>query len=405
LNPAFAHFSFVSYLSAIVGRWHLTVVELVRLLLPIADPETSCVATATVTEPEILDVDQLLKPIPGESPAGDERAYAHGLRDQLIELRREEHPGDFDEDMRPAELKHSDWEGVLQTAGDALRNSTKDLRVACHLIEAATKLHGFAGLHQGLVLLRRLIDECWDRIYPSIDDGDLDARAAPLVNMLDDPQRGVCFPLTVQMIPLIGNDDARYGLLDWQRAKQSRDPQVEEQLARAVVETPISQLEAQVDAIHGCQQEVQQLLPVLDKKLGADSPALTNLRKAIANCDQLVREGFLQTAHPGASDQLAEAPSSDTTDAPKRAPGTSGTDQAILTRSEAYKQLKRAAETLEKLEPHSPIPYLVKRAVQLGRLPFPKLIERLIRDGNVLEELGREFGLAGAADDGSSGTE
>ena len=44
----------------------------------------------------------------------------------------------------------------------------------------------------------------------------------------------------------------------------------------------------------------------------------------------------------------------------------------------------------------------MKRAVQLGRLPFPQLMERLIRDGNVLEELGRELGLT-ATDDASLG--
>ncbi len=363
-------------------------------------------ANTIVTEPVFLDIDALLEPIPGDNPAGNERAYAHGLRDQLSELRREEHTGDFDDDMRPAELKRSDWDGVLQTASRALQTSTKDLRVACHLTEAATKLHGFTGLHISLCLLRRLVDECWDRINPSIDDGDLESRGAPLTNMLDDPQRGSRFPLTVQMIPLIGTEETYYGLLQWQRAKQSRDPKVEEQLARAVVETPISELEAAVDAIHDCQQELDLLLPILDEKLGSEAPALTNLRDAISQCDHLVREGFLQTVHPGSSHDLTAGPTSEPRTSNTTISSTvTGTDQAILTRSEAYNQLKRAAETLEKLEPHSPIPYLVKRAVQLGRLPFPKLIEKLIRDGSVLEELGREFGLVGATDDRSSGSQ
>jgi hypothetical protein len=48
---------------------------------------------------------------------------------------------------------------------------------------------------------------------------------------------------------------------------------------------------------------------------------------------------------------------------------------------------------LQQIEPHSPIPYLVKRAVELGALPFPRLIQQLIRDGNVLTELKREMGI------------
>lgn len=359
-------------------------------------------------EATLLDITALLEPIPGDDPAGDERAYAHGLRDQLTELRREERAEDFDDATRPVELKHADWKGVVRTASEALTTSTKDLRVICHLIEAATKLHGFAGLHEGLMLLRETVEQCWDRLNPRIDDGDLDCRAAPLANMLDDSHRGACFPLTVQMIPLVSSGNTSYGLIEWNRAKQQRDTKTEEQLARAVVQTPTTDLEAIARAIDGCEEELGLLLPILDEKLGADSPALTNLREAIRQCGQLVKDGFLQGARSDTASQDGNSNAGETGDsanAPSNRTSASGTDQAILTRSEAYSQLKRAAETLEKLEPHSPIPYLVKRAVQLGRLPFPKLIEKLIRDGNVLDELGRELGLNGTTDDGVSATD
>ena len=46
------------------------------------------------------------------------------------------------------------------------------------------------------------------------------------------------------------------------------------------------------------------------------------------------------------------------------------------------------------MEPHSPIPYLIKRAVSLGRLPFPSLMRQVIREPVVLTELNREFGIA-----------
>jgi type VI secretion system protein ImpA len=58
-----------------------------------------------------------------------------------------------------------------------------------------------------------------------------------------------------------------------------------------------------------------------------------------------------------------------------------------------YQQLAEAAARLQQLEPHSPIPYLVQRAVELGALPFPELIRALIREPNVLSELNRELGI------------
>ena len=73
----------------------------------------------------------------------------------------------------------------------------------------------------------------------------------------------------------------------------------------------------------------------------------------------------------------------------------------MTSRAEAYRQLARAAAVLQELEPHSPIPYLVQRAVQLGSLPFPDLIKALIREPNVLAELAREFGLGEAPSGGA----
>jgi type VI secretion system protein ImpA len=55
--------------------------------------------------------------------------------------------------------------------------------------------------------------------------------------------------------------------------------------------------------------------------------------------------------------------------------------------------LAQAAALLKELEPHSPIPYLVQRAVELGALPFPELMIALIREPNVLADLNRELGI------------
>ena len=48
---------------------------------------------------------------------------------------------------------------------------------------------------------------------------------------------------------------------------------------------------------------------------------------------------------------------------------------------------------LRELEPHSPVPYLIQRAIELGELPFPKMIKELIRDVAILSELNRELGI------------
>ncbi|MGL4461619.1 MAG: hypothetical protein ACRC1K_05650, partial [Planctomycetia bacterium] len=66
---------------------------------------------------------------------------------------------------------------------------------------------------------------------------------------------------------------------------------------------------------------------------------------------------------------------------------------APASRDEVYRALRHAADVLEKLEPHSPVPFLVRRAVDLGAMPFPVMIKQLVRDAAVLEGLFREIGV------------
>ena len=61
--------------------------------------------------------------------------------------------------------------------------------------------------------------------------------------------------------------------------------------------------------------------------------------------------------------------------------------------AEVYQQLAEIANLLQEMEPHSPIPYLIQRAVELGGMPFPRLIQELVRDGGVIEEMNRELGI------------
>ena len=59
-------------------------------------------------------------------------------------------------------------------------------------------------------------------------------------------------------------------------------------------------------------------------------------------------------------------------------PATGGGPKAG-SREQAYRQLAQAAAVLRQLEPHSPIPYLIQRAVELGSMPFPQFTQAFVR--------------------------
>jgi hypothetical protein len=43
------------------------------------------------------------------------------------------------------------------------------------------------------------------------------------------------------------------------------------------------------------------------------------------------------------------------------------------------------------------VPYLVQRAVALGKMPFPQMIRQLVREESILSELYRELGIDSTA--------
>src|SRR5438128_2669895 len=110
-------------------------------------------------------------------------------------------------------------------------------------------------------------------------------------------------------------------------------------------------------------------------KMGPLAPGLIDLRGAVEDCRKLIKQILGQKGEEG-----GEVGGNSSMEA---APSSSGAAKAG-SREQAYRQLAQAAAVLRQLEPHSPIPYLIQRAVELGAMPFPQLMRALIREQNVL---------------------
>jgi type VI secretion system protein ImpA len=84
--------------------------------------------------------------------------------------------------------------------------------------------------------------------------------------------------------------------------------------------------------------------------------------------------------------------SEETTPSPSDALPQAAASGRIGSRAEAYQLLELAAAYLQRTEPHSPTPYLVKRAVTWGRLPLPELMQEVLREEG---DLTRYFSMLG----------
>jgi type VI secretion system protein ImpA len=340
----------------------------------------------------VLDIAELLAPISESSPAGSPMSYE--LRRKLDEARKEEEP-DPEDPSRPPVPKQADWSGIIRTGAEQLTSKSKDLQIAVRMTEALTKQHGFAGLRDGLHLLRALVEECGERLHPTPEEGETLEVRADVLYWLSDEGRGARFPNTIRDLKVLAIDDEKYSWLDKRRAEENRGPIDAGAFQRVKLVSP----EVAEDTAQAV-EEFQRLEQVLNEKLGDHAPSLLGLQQALDDCNRLVQHLARQQA--GADGEAAEPGGAEAAAGALSGFAPGDLSRPVATRAEAYRQLARVANVLEQLEPHSPIPDLIRRAVELGRMPFRELVRELIRDPAQLAELRREFGIKETASEGTS---
>jgi type VI secretion system protein ImpA len=335
-----------------------------------------------------LDYPALLAPIPGANPAGSNTPFE--IKDQLEQLRKEIDPSSFsaDDPLRPSEFRKADWNGIIKLATQTLTQTSKDLQVAARMVEALTKVNGFQGLADGLQLLEGLVDQAWDRLVPPVDDpSDLDIRSAPF-EWLDDPDHGASFPSTVGTIKLVDatKDSPEMGLLQWKQGSTgpTQGGASPVSLDQILAGTGLEVIRERYNQVSRCRQILEKLVGKLSEKLKELAPSMGQLRGILDQCDGILRQMIAKkTPVAGGS--------------PTSAAGEKGDGKSELphvgSREQAYQMMAQAADILASIEPHSPVPYLVRRAVQLGGLPFPDLIQAFVREQAVLDTMFRELGI------------
>lgn len=352
-----------------------------------------------MSSPSLLDFHALLAPVPGDNPCGKDLRYEPAY-EQIKAARRE-----GDRDVLGAEGEAADWPAVLDLTTAALATRSKDLMLAAWLTEALTARHGFAGFRDGLQLVRQLLEQFWDGLYPRVDDGDLEPRAAPLV-WLTDADRGARLPNRLRDVPLTP-DAAGYSWNYWKARYAPPKAESEDEgtyaQRKAEAEARGKRFEdavggtdlAFVVGLHEDVQQAQAALAELDKtatqRLGGLAPGVTAFRQALEECEALIRrirkdKGGLETkaadAATGAEPAAATGPRTGTAAA-----------GPIGSREDAFRRLAEVSSYLRRAEPQSPVPLLIDRAIAWGQMPFDQLLREMIKDESSRLQVGDLLGI------------
>jgi type VI secretion system protein ImpA len=381
--------------------------------------------------------EMLLQPIDPISPVGAYLRY-DPLYDRIAQARLTE-DASLPQGVWQRPTQQADWRLVEELCTEALVHRTKDLQIALWLTEAWLHLEGLAGYSLGANLILELHHYFAGTMHPAPE---LAAEAAPYVLSL--PLSAVepsveqrtnlirwlneKLSLQVKLLPLTSPNAASgaipFSLADLEGAlyqdqiqrRQGSNPPSSGMSAfeRSLALTPPDLLTHIWTELQKAIDITNQLDDYFDVCYGAANGGLLALkevldRMALAISPALPEEEQMQDTNAEDVDEIDMA-SSETVSSIARLTYECSTVQRatshlsdaqdactpIQSRADAYSRLAEVSEFLRQLEPHSPVPYLLQRAIAWGGLNFSELLPELLRNQAALQEVGDLLRLSGS---------
>jgi len=372
------------------------------------------------TEQEILDIEALLQPISEDAPSG-ENLRLSGVFDEVKALRTTESSESMGGTLRVGQYKTAQWDKAVALCVKELSTRSKDLQLAVWLAEALVQVHGFRGLVRGLEFVLALNQRFFPTYYPPIEDYGLDMRAGRLSE------------LERLLINAIGTaamsvkvEGQSHTFWDWKQlqvlltnASRAKPEEKDEILSEAnakkeAIDAAIAKTSWEfyddgiLQPLIRAQAILTELREAVDRLFSAEPTfgemedsvtGFSALRKEMEEIQMRV-EGILEgkPAPPGKG-RNAPPPAAAT-------PGATDGDGAALVqhsgggmspdpenRADALRRLATIARFFQRTEPHSPVAYLVERAVRWGEMPLEKWLDEVVSDANVLNALRDTLGL------------
>ncbi|MBB3238726.1 type VI secretion system protein ImpA [Pseudomonas sp. Tn43] len=338
--------------------------------------------------PELIS--QLLEPISEQAPCGQDLRYEPEF-DRLRELRREDDTS-LPTGVWQSSIKRAQWPELEKLTTSLLLERSKDLMLSAWLGEAWLHQDGLEGLPGSLALVAGLCERYPEHLHPQAEDGDQSWRVIPLEWLA---RRYAEVLLT--RVPLFAPRNSEFDnfcLDSWRRlqlqqvqtsdtktAKTSAENARNEQkkLTEQIRATPLAFWLRSQGTLLLSQQHLQRLEVWSDAYLGDQAPGFKALQDVIEALLTLVQEFIAM--HPRKPTPAPVEIPAVAASSPADVPPVIAAPQVFsepANREEAYRQLLLIAEYLARTEPHSPVPYLIKRGVEWGNKPLSELLGELI---------------------------
>ena len=365
-----------------------------------------------MASPEIIDLARLLAPIEGESPAGNDirqdsspTSNYHSIKTARAAARAAERNRVHDGDTSEAD-EH--WRKIISLAPEILAKQSKDLEIASWFTEALIRRHGFQGLRDAFQLIQGLVENFWDHLYPMPDEDGMETRTAPLSGLNGEGAEGVLIA-PIRKVPITeGQDPGPFSFWQYQQAldvqrsasEDARNSKADklgftlDDIEKAVNESSEAFYTDLLDDVTDAIATYRNINQMLEAHCGSDeAPPTRNIINILEECrgaiSHIGKHKLPVAVEESVADETAEG-----ADQPQNgSPAAAVKVGAINSRETAFKQLLDIAQFFRKTEPHSPVSYVLEKAVKWGNMPLNELIVELIPDSSSRERYSELTGV------------
>jgi type VI secretion system protein ImpA len=286
------------------------------------------------------------------------------------------------------------WRTIIDIAPGLLSTQTKDLEIASWFAEAMVRLRGAQGLRDAFLVIHGLVEHFWENLYPMPDEDGMETRVSCISGLNGEGAEGVLIAPIRKIEITEGKTHGPFSLWQYQQALDAQKvPEEKVRMAKIEklgfslenIETAVSESREEFyvnlrDDLSECIELYKKLGVLLDQHCGAyNAPPIRTVLEVLGEClgavSHLGKDKFPVAEVIEEAIQEESNASGETT--PKAA-----SKAGINSREAAFKQIQEAARYFKKTEPHSPVSYILEKAIRWGNMPLEELINELIPDTN-----------------------
>ena len=326
-----------------------------------------------------IDIESLVMPVCIASPCGEDIMYD----EYFLQIKRERQQPD-NQNLGVwviSDNKESNWKKVEDLCIELLTKKSKDLIVCSYLLETRFKQYGLLGLSDSFYLMLSLTQKYWDNLFPRLE-GEEEGRKSSYL-WLDEK-----LPFLIKTNPLFVILNTNY-VLQYQDIESFIYKKESCEAINYMINNKSSDFYRNiVDELEKCNEYLQELKSFLFEKNFLDSNIFYKIFEILGFILKFIK---LISKENKLNDCLKLEEEHSVTSTSNILDANISTNNN-MNRQEIYNNIKKLAEILYQLEPHSPVPPMILRTLKWEYKSFLEIIFDVLKVSSDKESIMALFG-------------